>query len=399
MRIMQVLSGKGVNGAVLQCLMLTRALAARGHDMTLVCRSGSWIGNQLDGEGIRVVDCALRRWPWEDLQNMAEFVRREQIDLVHTHQSRAHFFGVLLRWMTKIPCVATAHARHLQVHWLFNDFVIANSEATFQFQRRWNLVPPDRMQVVNYLLDASCFDELRSEDGDRLRQQWNVDPKTRLAGIVGDLIPRKGQIHAVRAWPMVRDQLPHAKLVFVGIEKDARYTQLVRAEIDRLGVADDIIWAGYRTDIPAVMHALDVCVSAALEEALGLTIPEAMAAGRAVVATKVGGVPENIEDGRTGILVPPADPVALANALVRILADDQWRHECGQRAWHQVRAKYHGQRPLQQIEDIYHRVAAASRMNRTDPHSLGVHPAKLSSSFAPRTNAMIAERSMTMKRT
>jgi glycosyltransferase involved in cell wall biosynthesis len=288
-------------------------------------------------------------------------VRRERIDLIHTHQSRAHFFGVLLRWMTKTPCVATAHARHVQPHWLFNDFVIANSEATFQFQRRWNLVPQDRMQVVHYLLNSSCLDEVPPTAGRRLREHWQVDNQTLVAGIVGDLIPRKGQIHAVRAWPIVRQRLPNSKLVFVGIEKDPRYAQLVRSEINRLGIASDVIWAGYRTDIAAVMQALDVCVSAALEEALGLTIPEAMAAGRAVVATKVGGVPENIADGMTGILVPPADPAALADALVRILSDDSWREACGQRAWHQVREKYDAPRQLDQLEDIYRRVTSNGR--------------------------------------
>ena len=366
MRIMQVLSGKGINGAVLQCLALVRALAARGHEVTLACRVGSWISTQLSGDRVRVIGCELRRWPLEDLQSMAEFVRREQIDLIHTHQSRAHFFGVLLRWMTKTPCVATAHARHVQPHWLFNDFVIANSEATFQFQRRWNLVPQDRMQVVHYLLNSSCLDQSPPHEARRLREVWNVDEQTLLAGIVGDLIPRKGQIHAVRAWPRVRQRLPNAKLVFVGIEKDPRYAQLVRSEINRLGIADDVIWAGYRTDIPAVMQALDVCVSAALEEALGLTIPEAMAAGRAVVATKVGGVPENIEDGQTGLLVPPADPAALADALIRILSDDVWRQACGQRAWQQVREKYDAPRQLEQVEDIYRRVTSSGLTNRTD---------------------------------
>jgi glycosyltransferase involved in cell wall biosynthesis len=118
------------------------------------------------------------------------------------------------------------------------------------------------------------------------------------------------------------------------------------------------------------MQSLDVCVSAALEEALGLTIPEAMAAGRAVVATKVGGVPENIEDGQTGILVPPADPAALADALIRILSDDAWRRACGQRGWHQVREKYDANRQLEQVEAIYGRVASPPALavgNRIDP--------------------------------
>lgn len=361
MHIMQVLSGMGVNGAVLQCLTLTRALAARGHDITLVCRPGAWCSTQPFDSRVRLVPCNMRRWPLTDLRSMAKLVRREKIDVIHTHQSRAHFFGVLLRWLSKAPCIATAHARHLQPYWRFNDFVIANSEATYDFQRRWNFVPEDRIRVVHYLVDLEQFERASTSERDRVRQSWNVDDGILLAGIVGDLIPRKGQLYAIRAWANVRRALPHAKLVIVGEEKDATYVQLLRAEADKLQLNEHIVWAGYRTDIPAVMQALDICVSAALEEALGLTIPEAMAASRPVVATSVGGVPENIREGLTGLLVPPADPRSLGEAIIRLLSNEEWRQESGRRAQRYIREKYDPQRPLEEIEQIYRLVAGEVR--------------------------------------
>jgi glycosyltransferase involved in cell wall biosynthesis len=105
------------------------------------------------------------------------------------------------------------------------------------------------------------------------------------------------------------------------------------------------------------MHALDVCVSSAVEEALGLTIPEAMAAARPVVATRVGGVAENVLPDETGLLVPAANPRLLASALIRALSNEPWRQACGVRGRDFVRQKYDPRRQLQEIETIYLAIA------------------------------------------
>jgi glycosyltransferase involved in cell wall biosynthesis len=357
MRIMQIVSGMGVNGAVLQCRALSLALGERGHAVTLVCRPGSWSSCQPPAAGLRTVTCELRRWPLGDLRRVAALARDSRAELVHTHQSRAHLFGVLLRCLTGIPCVATAHARHFQPHWRFNDFVIANSQATYRYHRRWNLVPGRRIQVVHYLLDPERFSEPRQVERQRMRDAWNVGPQGLVAGIIGEVIPRKGHLYAVRAWPEVAAALPRAKLVFVGHASDERYRQRVCGEARRLAIADRIVWAGYQSDIPAVMQALDVCVSAAVEEPLGLTIPEAMASSRAVVATRVGGAPENVVPDETGLLVPPANPRQLAAALTDILTRDAWRQACGLRGRDFVRRKYNPHRQLLQLESIYGVVA------------------------------------------
>lgn len=356
MRIMQILSGKGVNGAVLQCLALSRALAERGHDVTLACRPGSWLSQQPLPRNMRRVCSSLSRWNLAEIHQMAERARGWGIDILHTHQTRAHVFGLLLRWLTGRPCVATAHALHVQLHWPFNDYVIANSQATFRFHQRWNRVPGRRMEVVNYLLDQSQDSGDSTDAHLHFRSEWGVDTDCPLAGLIGDVIPRKGQLHAVRAWARVKQSLPHSKLAFIGHPKDRQYVQQVRDEAVRLGVADSIVWAGYHPNIPAVMGALDLCVSAAVEEALGLTVLEAMAARRAVVAASVGGITENVWHGETGLLVPPADPIALGQAISQLLSDAPRRLRCGELGWQRVREKYDTQRQLEQVESIYGRL-------------------------------------------
>ena len=361
MRIMHLVSGMLVNGAVLQCLALCRALAARGHEVVLACRPGSWIGDQAAQTDIAVVRSDLRRWPLSDARQLARLAESNGIELLHTHQSRAHVCGLLVRWYSGIPCVATAHARHVQPHWCLNDFVIANSQATYDFQHRWNMVPHRKMSVVNYLLELDQFACEPKESGDRLRAEWGFDEQHRVAGLIGDVIPRKGQLHLVRAWPRVLKSVPHARLALIGLEKDPDYVALIRSTIESLGIGDSIHFAGYHTNMPAVMQAIDLCVSSAVEEALGLTVPEAMAARRAVVATNVGGVPENIWHGETGLLVPRARPAAIAQAIVQLLSNDARRDEFGQRGWVRVHDKYDAQHQIVEMEDIYKGLVARSR--------------------------------------
>jgi glycosyltransferase involved in cell wall biosynthesis len=102
---------------------------------------------------------------------------------------------------------------------------------------------------------------------------------------------------------------------------------------------------------------LDVCVSAALEEPLGLTIPEALGMGCAVVATDVGGLPENVRSGHTGLLVPPRRPRPMARAITRLLTDDTLRAELGEAGRCAMRAKYKWERDLDRVEAIFQHVA------------------------------------------
>ena len=133
--------------------MLSRELARRGNRVTLVCLPGAWIGDQAAGDGIEVVRSDLHRWPTDELRRIAAVVRQRQIDVIHTHTSRSNFFGILLRWFSGVPSVATAHSRHIQLHWMFNDRVIAVSEATRRYQRMYNFVRASRIETIHNFID------------------------------------------------------------------------------------------------------------------------------------------------------------------------------------------------------------------------------------------------------
>jgi glycosyltransferase involved in cell wall biosynthesis len=359
---MEIVSAPEVNGAVIHCLQLSRELARRGNEVSVVCRPGSWIRRQLTGGPIEAIESDLHRWPPDELRRVATMVRQRNIDVVHTHMSRAHFFGVLLRWFAGVPSVATAHNRLLQLHWMFNDHVIAVSEATRRFQHRVNLVRGSRLTTIPNFIDARRAPSLPPGGRAAVRTRIGVDEASLLVGVVGAIIPRKGQVHLARALPKILSHFPEARLVLVGTtEFTPEYVRKVRAEAERLGVASRIVWTGHREDAAEILGALDLFVLPSLEESLPLSILEAMAAGLPVVATAVSGIREVVRENETGLLVRPRDSGALADAIVSLLADPERRRRFGQAGQHVVRTRHSIETQVSAIEQVLARVAGQRR--------------------------------------
>jgi len=198
MRIMEIVSGVGVNRAVTHCLVLTRELARRGHAVTLVCRPDAWIARQLAVDPVDVIPSDLHRWPLDELRRLAALARERRIDVVHTHMSRAHSFGVLLRWAGGLPCVATAQSRHVQLHWMFNDRVIAVSDTTRRFHRSYNLVRADRLVTIPDFVDGGGITPVAWDDSDEDPGRrapgggFRVESQTaQIEAVFADLLPRR----------------------------------------------------------------------------------------------------------------------------------------------------------------------------------------------------------------
>ena len=201
MNILEIVSGTGIDGATRHGVLLSRELARRGNRVTLACRPGSWIAGQLHGESVRVVESRLYPWSPSDLRRMTDLARRQRIDVIHTHMSRAHFFGVMLRLASGLPCVATAHSRHVQLHWRFNDLVIAVSEATRRYHQRWNRVTAERIVTIPNSVNRQRLETAAAPQRARVRAELGLDDSWILLGTIGSVIPRKGILYLVRVFP------------------------------------------------------------------------------------------------------------------------------------------------------------------------------------------------------
>ena len=198
MRIMEIVSGAGENRAVTHCLLLARELARRGHPVTLVCRPGAWIARQLPVHPVDLIESDLHRWPLDELRRIAAVARESRIEVVHTHMSRAHSFGVLLRWTSGLPCVATAQSRHVRLHWMFNDRVIAVSDTTRRFHRSYNLVRADRIVTIPDFVDGggivpiSCDDSDEDAGSDGVPEDLSMESQTaQIEAVFAGLVRRR----------------------------------------------------------------------------------------------------------------------------------------------------------------------------------------------------------------
>jgi glycosyltransferase involved in cell wall biosynthesis len=191
-----------------------------------------------------------------------------------------------------------------------------------------------------------------------LPEEYGLPAEAHIVGVVARLEHEKGHPTLLDAWPQVIRRVPNARLLVVG--EGSRRAEL-ETQAAALGIAGSVIFTGRRDDVPAVTAALDVAVLPSYREAQGLTILEAMALSRPVVASAVGGIPEMIDDGRTGLLVPPHDPDALAAAIVRLLTDHPYADMLARGGHDLVHERFCVELMVYAVEEIYDEAARAVR--------------------------------------
>lgn len=213
-------------------------------------------------------------------------------------------------------------------------------------------------------VDVSLF----AHGSDVLRDDFSIDGY--LVGIVGQLNPRsqwKGQRDFIQAAAKIIRHRSDVHFAIVGGDSKSAsapehtYIRELKELAEDLRIADRVIFTGFRTDIPDVMASLDILVSASWAEPFGRVIIEAMAAGKPVIATMAGGAPEIVQDGITGILVPPRDPQAIARAALHILQDDEIRQKMGRAGQKRAQKHFSLDRNIRETQTIYEELGACLR--------------------------------------
>jgi glycosyltransferase involved in cell wall biosynthesis len=274
---------------------------------------------------------ALRReiHPLRDLRALRalrRLIREERPEIVHTHTSKAGFLGRLAARLEHVPHIV--HAPH--GHVFGGYFSPATTRLFIGLERlaaRWT----DRIVT---LTDAEAEQHLVLGIGRRAQfvtipsgvdldniasaVPVHLAPHGPVIGTVGRLTSIKGHQHLIDAVPEILRRCPAAHVVLVG---DGELRQALAERTHRLGVDSRVIFTGYREDIPALIAGMDVFVLPSLNEGMGRVLVMAMALGKPIVASRVGGVPELLGQGEAGLLVPPADPRALADAICTLLVD------------------------------------------------------------------------------
>ena len=235
------------------------------------------------------------------------------------------------------------------------DHLIAVSKASEQ-----KLIDEGRSTVPVSLIyngvDLQRYDH--QEPCCTLPEEYGMEAGSQIVGVVARLEPEKGHPTLLEAWPGVLRAVPDAYLLIVG---EGSRRDALEAEARQLRVAHRVVFTGRRDDVPAVTAALDVAVLPSYREAQGLTILEAMALSRPVVASDVGGIPEMVVDGVTGLLVPPHDAEALTAAIVRLLTDHPFADMLGRAGHDLVHDRFCIEQMVSAVESIYEEGSRAVR--------------------------------------
>ena len=335
--ILQIVPVLDTGGAERTTIDITRALKQAGWVALVVSRGGRLVPELLDagGELIRMrVESKSPSMIWANAGDLTQLIREQNISLVHARSRAPAWSALIAAWRCRIPFVTTYHgiyqAKGPFKRWYNSvmakgDVVIANSEWTAEHVRK--TYAPKRLVTIPRGIDLAYFDPAKVDlwRATTLRGHWHLRNEDRVVLLPGRLSRWKGQLVLLAAIDRLKrvNQLP--KDVRVIIAGDAQRRDNYRGElkdaITRYDLHDVASVQDHITDMPAAYCAADIVVSASTDpEAFGRIPPEAAAMERPVVATDHGGARETVLNGETGLLVPPGDATALANALADLLA-------------------------------------------------------------------------------
>jgi len=358
-----VLLTEGLNDGVFQSKLVFGSIDKDEGDMSYLARERRIAFAEVDSlrNGIGLLGNL------KAFQQIYRLIRRERPDLVHLHLLKARFLGGLAAKVARVPVVVeTFHgdlfngyygnlktqailmAERILGH-LVMDKVIAISERVKEDILHFYVSSPRKIEVIPLGLELGKFAQ-RVVLTDELKQELCIPKDHKLVGIVGRMVPIKGHHYFLEAAREVLRACPRVTFILVG---DGVLRTALELECRQLGISKSIKFLGWRRDLEKIYADLDVVVLSSVNEGTPVSIIEAMAAGKGVVATRVGGVPDVVEDGVTGLLVPPKDPVALSEAILQLLKDDDLRKRLGEQARASVFPKYDVSRLVQDMGKFY----------------------------------------------
>jgi glycosyltransferase involved in cell wall biosynthesis len=349
---------RGGQNQVLTTLMGLRAL---GHRTMLVAHSEGEL-RQRAAEGLDLVPLAPKtEMDLTAAWRLSRILKQLKPDVVHAHDPHAVAMAALALSMStqlaKPPLVA---ARRVDFHlrgnslsrWKYRqvDCFICASEAIRQMLIG-DGVPAARVVTVHEGIDIERVE--RTEPANLHGEFW-LPHQAPIVGNVAALVPHKGQRHLVEAARLVVQQVPDARFIIAG--QGELQPQLER-QIKDYHLEKHVMLAGFRPDVLSLHKAFDIFVMSSVTEGLGTSLLDAMAAGKPIVGTRAGGIPEVVADGETGILVPPRDHDAMAEAIVRLLKNETLRRQMGDAGRARARSLFSAERMVQNTLNVYQRVA------------------------------------------
>jgi len=319
-------------------------------------------GEFLERRGIEVHYITEGKFSPKNIGAIARVARDGRFDILHLHGYSSANFGRLAARKLGIPAIVHEHAvlKVLPHQFIIDrllrsttDIAVGVSKAVKDFMIRGRSIPEEKIRVIWNGVRLERYQDVPAEKVSAFRQRLQVPAEARLVGTVTCLREEKGNRYLIEAAAQLAKQHPQVYFVFVG---DGPLRQALQQQARDAGIGERVIFTGFVPDIPPALAAFDVVAIPSLREGFGLAMVEAMAAGKPVVASNVGGLAEIAENEVSALLVPPADATALAQALERLLTDTG----LAQRLAHQAREhsrKFSIEANVRELEALYEALA------------------------------------------
>jgi glycosyltransferase involved in cell wall biosynthesis len=313
--------------------------------------------------------------PFKDtlaLLDLTAFLRKNLYHIVHTHNSKAGFLGRLAAKLAGVPVIVhTIHGfafhdeeplwrqmlfrnlERLGSHW--SDRMIFISQPLIDWALKDHIVGEEKITKIYSGIQLDKFHPVKSEEKDRIRRKWALKKEEAVVGIVSKLWEGKGHTVLIEAFKLLKEKIKDAKLVIVG--EGYLYDELFRL-VGNNGLRESVLFTGFQMDVSEIIATFDVAVLPSFFEGMGRVILEAMAMEKPVVASRVGGIPDLIDQGINGLLVRPGDARELADALEKVLSDNGLARKLGKEGRKRIKDQFSADVMVQSIEKLYRELLA-----------------------------------------
>ena len=365
---MPVISGSGIN-----TYLSMDGMDRQVYEVELACAPGGRLIDLVQDSGMEVRifrNLVQPLSPYRDLRAAMDlflFLRKNPCHVVHTHNSKAGFVGRLAAAMARVPVIVhTVHGfafhdqeprwrqvlflnlERLASHWCQKMIFI--SQPLLDWGLKEHIVPREKTVKIYSGIRLEHFHPVDRDEKNRIREKWKLRPEEAVIGIVSKLWEGKGHATLIEAVKELTKDIKDVRLVIVG--EGYLQDELVK-QVARLGLGDRVLFTGFQMDVSEIIATFDVAVLPSFFEGMGRVILEAMAMAKPVVASRVGGIPDLVEDGRNGFLVQPGDAKALAAAIKRLLIDKELAGEMGSRGRKMVDEKFSSDIMVRSIDEVY----------------------------------------------
>jgi glycosyltransferase involved in cell wall biosynthesis len=372
LHVLEVMASAIVGGMETYVRNLVRSMPRDRFQITCLCPYESPITEVLRGMGAAVFVARMDDDPpWRSIQAAVEITRNFQVDLIHGHLPKAHVLAGLAGALTQTPALATVHGNSITTHELGihrttnTNLIVVCQEAYMQALAMG--VAPERVTLINNGVDLDVF---RPSERTRaaFRASLGVAPETPLVGFVGRIDVEKGPDQFLQAAQVIHDEAPQAHFVMVGTGHQYDRMQQMTAD---MGLSEVMHFAGLWPDTSKVYPGIDLLLQTSRIEGMPLSLLEAMACELPVVALGVGGVPEIVEEGRTGMLVSPGDWRGVGQRAIDLLEHPTRMAAMGEAARARIRAHFDLRSTVAQtthlMETLVQRAGAAQTSKLSAP--------------------------------